>query len=158
MATNPKIVIFVTSSGQSPRLLVCSNLSIWGFFETLDKCLGTLVSIFAKIFSLRPLLAPQKWPRAQNLWFLWHRPVKAPGLWFVQIWMSCSSLYVCSFILHLPKLQQLTKNWSWDQCDEHVTISAKQQKETGQTSYYRWPLFRRFHDHYDLAWCLGTIG
>ena len=48
MTQNKKIVIFLTSSGQSPRLLVCSNLAIWGFLGTLDKCLCTLVSIFPK--------------------------------------------------------------------------------------------------------------
>ena len=45
---NHQIVIFVTLSGQSPRLLVCSNLVIWSFLGTLDKCLCTLVSIFPK--------------------------------------------------------------------------------------------------------------
>ena len=82
MAKNPKIVIFVTLSGQSPRSLVCSNLAIWGFLGTVDKCLCTLVSIFPE-FSVWGPHRPSKWLKTQKLSFLWHRPVKAPGCWFV---------------------------------------------------------------------------
>ena len=46
---------------------------------------------FSKIFSLRPLLALQKWHRTQKLRFLWHSPVKATSRQFVQIWPYAST-------------------------------------------------------------------
>ena len=70
MVQNPKIVIFVTWSGQSPRLLVCSNLVIWGSLGTLDKCLCILVSIFSKIFSLRTLVALKNGPNPKFMIFV----------------------------------------------------------------------------------------
>ena len=96
MVQNPKIVIFVTPSGQSPQLLVCSNLSIWGFFGTLDKCLCTLVSIFPKNLS-EALTSPLKMAKIPKNGIFVTSSGQSPLL------LVCSNLSIWGFFGTLDK-------------------------------------------------------